>query len=268
MHDRSAVVRACSEVSGKANSMGTPGFEQKDWERIASTLKACRDEEQRRWGPCDDVTIARFLAGVCTAKEREQVHRWMNDFAAVRELVTFLDPSLASKNVAAPAKVREAATPENYAKPTPLPGGGTEKLWNKVREGVLQLRTNLVVQFDDVTQTIAPTSSTAVFGVMDEAPQERRWRLELSAPDVECSLRLHTPGRRHSWTLTVEEVRGISSEAMLSLARPDDDPDFSVRLSDWLNRPIPLEGGTWELLLEDGGRRWIIPLVVEEGPKS
>lgn len=243
--------------------MGTPGFDQKDWERIASTLKACRDEEQRRWGPCDDVTVARFLAGVCSAEEREQVQRWMLDFAAVRELVTFLDPSLATMNVVAP--VGAAASPGSLGKPALVAGGGTEKLWNKVRDGVLQLRANLVVQFDDIAQTIVPTSSTAVFGVMDEAPQERRWRLDLSAPDIECSLRLHAPSRRHPWTLTVEGIRGISSEAMLSLARPNDDPDFSVRLSDWLNRPIALETGEWELVLEDGGNRWIIALSVAEG---
>lgn len=260
-----AVVRACSSESGKrgkVHSMGNPGFDQKDWERIASTLKACRDEERSRWGSCDDVTIARFVAGVCTPPEREQVRRWMQDFDAVRELVAFLDPSLAPLNSAASVTVGAAAAPGSIEKPHS--GVGTERLWNKVRDGVMRLRANLVVQFDDVAQAIVPTSSSVVYGVMDEVPQERRWRLELSGSDVECSLRLHAPGRRQPWTLTVEGVRGTSTEATLSLARPDDEADFSVRLADWLNRPIPLAAGAWELLLEDGENRWIIPMTVTE----
>lgn len=64
---------------------GDPSTER--WQRVAADLRNYREEDQRIWGGVSEDTAARYVAGVCSAEERERVERAIRDHPPLRELL-------------------------------------------------------------------------------------------------------------------------------------------------------------------------------------
>jgi hypothetical protein len=60
------------------------------WDRLALELRADRQAQRQAWGDVDDVQIARYLAGDCSAQECAEVEQAMRDFPDVREVIDVL----------------------------------------------------------------------------------------------------------------------------------------------------------------------------------
>jgi hypothetical protein len=95
--------------------MAEPGETREDWERLAVELRAYGQAQRQAWGDLDDVHVARYLAGACSAEERAAVEQALRDSADVREVLEVLRGVLPAWGPDAPAQpgaVSGAAGPE------------------------------------------------------------------------------------------------------------------------------------------------------------
>ena len=200
--------------------------------------------------------LASYLAGTCSEDERSRVLVWMQKFTAVAQLVQAVDPALV------PGSVATTFTPAaQFASAAAAPSS----LWIEARKGVSRLVACLVARVDDFQQAIAPKGSPIVGGVMDEDESSKliAWTLPIPGGFGEILVRLRSRDKGGKWALELHGPTGLSSEAMLGVARAGEDADLTGRLADWLHKPIPLLSGEWEISLGDAGRSWIIPIRVD-----
>jgi hypothetical protein len=86
--------------------------------RLAAGLKAQRAERDRLWGGIDEMTLARYEAGVSPEAERLRVEQAMRDHPALRECLEFAQ-ELSAAWQAAPVAGTTAATGRPDDKPSP-----------------------------------------------------------------------------------------------------------------------------------------------------
>jgi hypothetical protein len=60
------------------------------WERVASTLRACKEDQKRTWGDLDSSTLGRYLAGEVADDERGVIERELADHPELRQLTDLI----------------------------------------------------------------------------------------------------------------------------------------------------------------------------------
>ena len=67
---------------------------QSPWDDIARQLKQYREAQRKTWGPIDDITIGKYLAGEASVEEIREVETAMETYPAVREAVELVRETL------------------------------------------------------------------------------------------------------------------------------------------------------------------------------
>src|SRR3569623_3248758 len=60
------------------------------WERVASTLRACKEDQKRTWGDLDSSTLGRYLAGEVAGDELGVIERELADHPELRQLTDLI----------------------------------------------------------------------------------------------------------------------------------------------------------------------------------
>ena len=88
--------------------------------RLAADLEAYRAEQERLWGGIDEMTLARYEAGVSPPEERGRVEQALRDHPALRECLEF-SRELSEEGQVADSGQVAAARPDGRSKPIAPP---------------------------------------------------------------------------------------------------------------------------------------------------
>jgi hypothetical protein len=237
--------------------MSSESHPSKDWEVIAAALLAAREAQRRTWGQMDDLTVANYLAGACTADERKVVEQWIRDFPAVRDLVEVVRASF-------PAEAGAAAA----AKATAV------RVWTESRQAVRRLSEDIAAWIDKAGQGVsaglagcqlAPQLALAGRTLDAASPAAMSWQIPLEPLPAQLTIVLRPAAVRGPWQLVIHS-EGLSPNASLEVSLAGREPDLSDRLSAWEGRAVTLEPGEWTLAVADHGDTWEVPLKVGVPP--
>ena len=88
------------------------------WERVAGTLRACKEAQTRAWGDLDSSTLGRYLAGEVAGDELALIERELADHAELRQLTDLVRDVLGDLGpVAEPAPAPTVLSFEKARKP-------------------------------------------------------------------------------------------------------------------------------------------------------
>jgi hypothetical protein len=88
------------------------------WERIASELRACREQQQRTWGDVDPLTLGRYLSDEVSGEERRQIEQALDELPELRRLTDLVRDVLGEGEAAqTPAPATLPLRPRPAARP-------------------------------------------------------------------------------------------------------------------------------------------------------
>ena len=233
------------------------------WEKILVELRAYRDNERKTWGETDDIAIARYLSGRCTADERQAVENAMASYPAVRQLVDFVRQALAVPR----AEVTPAAAPIVW-RAAGLSAELAERLVAWMDETGRLLATGLEHWF--ATPQLALGQCMGPGAVAGEAP-EAAWHIPLPE-DVHCRLTIsiRPTGKQDEWSLSCKLLSRDGGspppQSRLEMSRESGELELSGWLDDYLNEPIRLLTGEWCIAIEIRGHTQRIHIAIGVPP--
>ena len=138
--------------------MADPPFTADGWEDFVGEIREVYSEDAADWGGLDDVTIARYASGECSADELDQIGQTLNRHPVAREAVSILKDMMQDSQLLSAAAGQVAGT-------------GTARLYDATLDGavnaVRDLRRKisgfdwLVSADDDLFGAIATASQKA-----------------------------------------------------------------------------------------------------------
>jgi len=211
------------------------------WKRIAEMLEAYRQQQKSAWGDTDDVVIAKYLSGTCSAEEKAAVEQAAKGHKALAELLHVL---------------RDVAT-------APLPGPERTGAW--IPGPVARLVEGLVAWLDeagrvaaDGLKSVLDIPEPAFAGAMKlpgaaSRTGEAIWTVPLPDPGGWLTLTA-APGESPGlWTLmiAIDLFHGAAHdpEARLEISDEQGEEELAGPLGNFLNKLIVLKEGAWQVKL-------------------
>jgi len=257
------------------------------WKRVTEMLQAYREQQRAMWGEVDDVAVARYLAGTCTASERTSVEKAAEDHEAVAELLQVLRAVAAAPEGAAEPEVVAVPFPgmpddlADAAVPFPgVPLASKAAFWDVVGMAA-RLFEGLTARLDEAGRVVAEGLKAALAPAEpvlasqmkkmtekeSDRPGEAVWTIPL--PDAGGQLTLTvapdpSPGEG-TVEIKVDMPAGVVLDqgAKLEISDENGDAKHSGPLAQFLEKPISLIDGVWQVeLLGVGHRELSIPLTL------
>lgn len=225
-----------------------------DWTRLAAELDRFREEEKALWGSIDDMMIARYFAGTCSATERDAVDSAARSLPAVQQLLDTLRPILA------PAATKTSTTTSRQA------------LW-RLLDGIHELVEPLGAWVDAAGKAVRQglddfQVQPAFTGLGDESEpgsdNKIFWQaIPLEGQPFRLSFSLGAPNDSGMWALEVEvSPKDQKPSGDLVVLDSSGEEEVSMSLEASVSSPILLRNGQWGLLIEIDGNRWKVPLTL------
>lgn len=243
------------------------------WKRVTEMLQAYREQQRAMWGEVDDVAVARYLAGTCTLSEKDAVEKAAKDHEAVAELLQVLHAIAAAPEGAEDPGVVVVPFPgmqeDLAAAAVPFPGVPLSPIgafWD-VAGMAARLFEGLTARLDEAGRVVAEGLKAAlappepVFALQmkemkekeSDRPGEAVWTIPLPDAGGQLTLTVAPDPSPGEWTvqIKVDMPAGVELDKGADLKITDEHGDDKSPgpLADFLDRPIFLTDGVWQVKL-------------------
>ena len=220
-----------------------------DWDTIRAELRAYQEQQKKTWGDINDIAVAKYLSGLCTADEQHAVEKAAATYPAIRELVDQVRQALTAAGI----ETAQVTAPMLWRV-----AGHAAELMGRLATWVDESGRLLAAGLESWIATPQPAFGRCMGReAVPGEPPEAAWEIPL--PDEvpgRLTLAVRPAEKPGDWFVScklLSQDGGALPSARLEITTESGKVELAGWLDNDLNEPIRLRAGEWHITIEIQG---------------